>query len=164
MLEFMLVFYLANRVADIVENKGYGGTLWRVLFVVAWIGAEILGLAFGMVMRSAAGLEPFGASVVGYALLFALLAGGMVFLVALVLPTHGPTRSGSYMDDYHEYQRTGRIRDRRDRDRDSHDDGYEDDDDYRDRRRRPRDRDNDRDRDRDDDRYRPRRRRYRDDY
>jgi hypothetical protein len=163
-LEILILWLGSNKVSEMAESKGYSGLLFRLLFIASWFLGAILSTCLGFALSSSGGRGPSFLAVWVYAIIGAFLGIGAVTLLVAVLPE--PPRKRGYMDDYEEYQRTGRVHDyRRD-----YDDGYEEGrrrsrEERRSRRPREDDRDDPRqydDRPRSDDRYReddrPRRR------
>jgi hypothetical protein len=149
MLEILILWFGSNKIAEMAENKGQSGLLWRLLFIASWFLGAIFSACLGVALVSAGGRGPSNLAVYGYAIVGAFLGIGAVTLVIAVWPE--PRRGRGYMDDYEEYQRTGRVHRYGDREdsrrqprRRPRDDEYED---------RPRRRYED-DRPRRDDRYR----------
>jgi hypothetical protein len=141
MVEMLFVIGMVKWVGDIVEKKGYGSILFKVLVVVGWFAGEILGLLVGILLRQSSGAPGpggFPIKIYGIALVGALLGASIVFFIALILPDTGEGTS-----------RAARRRRRRDEedDRPRRRDDYDDED-------RPRRRRAD-----EDDQDRPRRRR-----
>lgn len=166
MLEILLLWFGCKKIGDMVENKGYGSALFKILFVVAYFLGLLFGSVLGHALTELQGAPAQGTGMLriyGFALVGALLGAGSVFFLALILPEQG--RERDYMDDYYGSRRRRgsgeRLRRRREEDDRPRRDDYE----VRDRPRRrsadddrPRRREDDRDRRRDDDEDRPRRR------
>lgn len=131
MLEILIIIVGSGKVAEMAENKGYSGTLFRILFILGWFFGALMGLLIGGVWSASRGASgpDFCIFFICY-LMGGCLAIGAVALLVAVLPE--PTRERGYMDDYAEYQRTGRVHDYR---RDGDDDGDEDEEERRPRRR-----------------------------
>src|SRR5262245_42319661 len=160
MLEILVLILGSNKIAEMAENKGHSPLLWRILFIAGWLFGAGFSALIALVITGSGPRGPnFCAAGIGY-LIGGLLGIGAVTLALAVWPE--PPRERGYMDDYYEYQQTGRVssygrprRPRRPRD-DEHEERP---------RRRPRDDDDeDRPRRRSEDDDRPRRdERYRED-
>jgi phage shock protein PspC (stress-responsive transcriptional regulator) len=160
MCEIVLIYYLQKQIGETYERSGRDSTLIRILFVVSWILAELMGIGLGVAITGdmAGGLVLGVFGVIGVCVVF--------FIIANAVPSTRRQTERGYLDDYNEYRATGRIsgttrkRRRRRPDDDDDDDRVrrrdEDDDDDRPRRRVA-------SRDDDDEDDRPRRRAARDD-
>jgi hypothetical protein len=88
MLEYYLLSRLCSSLAETLHSKGRNPSGYKVLFVVLWIGSEIMGFAFGFLLGLLIlddGDLAWVFAVLG-ALLGAALAAGSVFLFVHLLP------------------------------------------------------------------------------
>lgn len=168
MCEIWVLIVMSGRVGELADRKGLNGTLFRLLFVLGWIFGQVFGFIVGFALLAARGGDGTNLFIV-YPISFicAMLGAGSSYLLMAVIPEAKKSGRGSYMDDYYEYQRTGKINTKKryddqdeDEDRPKRRRRRDDDDDDRPRRRRDDDRARRRD---DDDDDRPRRRRDEDD-
>jgi hypothetical protein len=93
-LEFVLVFFLARYVGNLVEVRGHSGTGYRWLTVGLWVGGEILGFVVGINMSrgsdSILAAYPFG------------IAGALAgFFLALFLARQVPVQPGRSWNPTH---------------------------------------------------------------
>src|SRR5262245_49487550 len=101
MCEIFLLIMLSKQLGEMVERNGHDSMLIRVLFIVSWIVAEVLGAAIG------AAVAGFPTAVVG-GIMGIFIVCVIFFGIAGVLPEK--KRKSGYMDDYYEYRSTGRIK------------------------------------------------------
>lgn len=50
MLEIIALIYLSGKLGNLAVQKGLKKGLWRFYMIAAWFGAEILGIAIGMLV------------------------------------------------------------------------------------------------------------------
>jgi hypothetical protein len=111
MIEILLIIFLAKKIGNVAEARGYGRILFQAMLVLFWFGGELFGAIFGAVLGSdRTGEAPFGAIYL-FALLGAAAGAIAAFTIASFLPEQ--SRSRSYMDDYRDYDGAPRARRRR---------------------------------------------------
>jgi hypothetical protein len=89
MLEILIIIFGARKASEVAGEKGCSGFLFGLLFVVCWIGCEILGFVLGLGLYG----NKFGAY--GLAVLGAFGGGILPFLVLAVMPEVGTNRFDS---------------------------------------------------------------------
>jgi hypothetical protein len=102
MLEILLIFFLAKRIGEIVESKGYPPLPFQLGFVGCWLVGELMGALIGWAVALAGSGGRTGAmcAIYLFALFGAACGAGVAFLVAAILPEKA--RERSFMDDYYE--------------------------------------------------------------
>lgn len=50
MLEIIAIILLGKKLAEIAQQKGQSRRKWRLLFLLGWIGAELIGAAIGLLL------------------------------------------------------------------------------------------------------------------
>jgi hypothetical protein len=107
MCEIILIYFLQQQLGEMIERKGHDSILIRVLFVVSWFVCEIGGATMGFVVHGG----QFGPAVLAGAVGGIIFVCAIFFFIAAMFPE--AKRERGYMDDYHEYRRSGRIKKRR---------------------------------------------------
>jgi len=72
MLEILALVYLSRKMANLAERKGLNRSTWRLYTVLAWIGAELLGIVLSFLITDEIGvtlLFAYGFAIGSYFLL-----------------------------------------------------------------------------------------------
>jgi hypothetical protein len=79
MCEIILIYYLQKQIGETYERSGRDSTLIRILFVVSWILAELMGIGIGAAITGdMLGGLAFGAfGVIGVCIVFFVIANSV---------------------------------------------------------------------------------------
>jgi hypothetical protein len=98
MLEIFLVIALSRKIHSMAKEKGHGGALYVVLFVILWFVGEVAGAVIGAIASEG---EP-GLAVYLFALFGAAAGAAISFIIVSSLPS---IKSDTGYDD----ERRGRL-------------------------------------------------------
>ncbi len=108
MLEIFLVWALAKKIGNIVQNKGHTRWGYQLLLVVLWIGGEVMGGIVGAIVQEGGDQGESGFPLMAYvcALVGAAIGAGIAFAIATSL-ANVKTDADYYQDDDYDRRRDG---------------------------------------------------------
>jgi len=111
MLEILLVWTLAKKIGNIVQNKGHARWGYQLLLVVLWIGGEVAGGIVGAIAQEGGGQGEKGFPCMAYvcALVGAAIGAGIAFAIANGL-ANVKTDADFYQEDNYDRRRDDEVR------------------------------------------------------
>src|SRR5262249_56983876 len=94
--DLILLYYLHAQVGAAYERSGRDSTVFRILFVICWIVADLLGIAAAAISRD----PGVGLVIGGFCLVVVCV---VFFVIAYAVPPARPSGQLGSMDDYTAY-------------------------------------------------------------